>query len=159
MLDGQPLNKTLSGLPLEYRLIELYSRDVGRREAKLVFDVGQGTQDLGFRNEVNILFDCEPAVEVTLEVLDDDGQPTTGHFVFRDMQRPGLSVAVAPAGARLLLSRADLSPQRRERHAAAGQVSRHVRPRPGVSRARAARSTCPTRSRTRRRFASSAGSS
>ena len=82
MIDGQPLNKTLSGLALEYRLIELYSRDVGRREAKLVFDVGQGTQDLGFRNEVNILFDCEPAVEVMLEVLDDDGKPTTGQFVF-----------------------------------------------------------------------------
>ncbi len=99
MLDGQPLNKTLSGLPLEYRLIELYSRDVGRREAKLMFDVGQGTQDLGFRNEVNILFNCEPAVEVTLEVLDDDGQPTTGHFVFRDMQGrvyPSLSRRLAP---------------------------------------------------------------
>ncbi len=99
MLDGQPLNKTLSGFPLEYRLIELYSRDVGRREAKLMFDVGQGTQDLGFRNEVNILFNCEPAVEVTLEVLDDDGQPTTGHFVFRDLRGrvyPSLSRRLAP---------------------------------------------------------------
>jgi hypothetical protein len=82
--DQQPLNKTLSGLALEYRLIELYSRDAGQREAKLVFDVGQGTQDLGFRNEVNMLFDCEPAVQVELEVLDDDGQPTTGQFIIRD---------------------------------------------------------------------------
>ena len=56
-----------------------------------MFDVGQGTQDLGFRNEVNMLFDCEPAVEVTLDVLDDDGQPTTGQFVFRDAQGPRLS--------------------------------------------------------------------
>ena len=71
-------------MPLEYRLIELYSRDVGQREAKLMFDVGQGTQDLGFRNELNVLFHCEPAVHVALEVLDDDGQPTTGQFVFRD---------------------------------------------------------------------------
>lgn len=84
MFGGQPLNKTLSGLPVEYRIIELYSRDVGKREAKLMFDVGQGTQDLGFRNEVNILFDCEPAVEVVLEVFDDDGRPTTGQFVIRD---------------------------------------------------------------------------
>jgi hypothetical protein len=99
MLDGQPLNKGLSGLPLEYRLIELYSRDVGRREAKLVFDVGQGTQDLGFRNEVNILFNCEPAVEVTLEIIDDNDQPTTGHFVIRDTQNrvyPSLSRRLAP---------------------------------------------------------------
>ncbi len=98
-IDGQPLNKTLSGLPLEYRLIELYSRDVGRREAKLVFDVGQGTQDLGFRNEVNILFNCEPAVEVTLEVLDYDGAPTTGHFIIRDEKNrvyPSMSRRLAP---------------------------------------------------------------
>jgi hypothetical protein len=99
MSDGQPLNKTLSGLPLEYRVIELYSRDVGRREAKLVFDVGQGTQDLGFRNEVNILFHCEPAVEVILEVLDTDGQPTTGHFVIKDDKGrvyPAMSRRLAP---------------------------------------------------------------
>ncbi len=99
MVDGQPLNKTLSGLPLEYRIIELYSRDVGRREAKLMFDVGQGTQDLGFRNELNVLFNCEPAVEVTLDVLDDDGKPTTGHFVFRDAKGrvyPAMSRRLAP---------------------------------------------------------------
>jgi hypothetical protein len=82
--DSQPLEKSLSGLKVEYRIIELYSRDVGKREAKLMFDVGQGTQDLGFRNELNLLFDCEPAVEVVLEVIDDDGTPTTGQFVFRD---------------------------------------------------------------------------
>jgi hypothetical protein len=99
MLDGQPLNESLSGLALEYRLIDLYSRDVGRREAKLMFDVGQGTQDLGFRNEMNLLFHCEPAVEVTLEVLDDDGRPTTGNFVFHDTQGrvyPAMSRRLAP---------------------------------------------------------------
>jgi hypothetical protein len=50
----------------------------------LAFDVGQGTQDLGFRNEVNLLFECQPSERVKLEVLDDDGTPTTAHFVFRD---------------------------------------------------------------------------
>jgi len=80
----QPLAKSLSGLALEYRIIELYSRDSGKREAKLAFDVGQGTQDLGFRNEANILFDCVPAVAVRLDILDDDGTPTTGQFIFRD---------------------------------------------------------------------------
>lgn len=86
LFKDQPLEKTLSGLALEYRIIELHSRDVGQREAKLLFDVGQGTQDLGFRNEVNLLFDCQPAVEVVLDVIDDDGAPATGHFVFRDAQ-------------------------------------------------------------------------
>jgi hypothetical protein len=84
LYEGQPLGERLSGLELEYRILELFSRDRGRREAKLAFDVGQGTQDLGFRNEVNLLFECEPSVDVKLEVLDDGGKPTTGQFVFRD---------------------------------------------------------------------------
>jgi hypothetical protein len=84
LYEAQPLNKTLSGLEVEYRVLELSSRDAGRREASLTFDVGQGTQDLGFRSEINVLFNCLPAVSVTLKVIDDDGRPTTGQFVFRD---------------------------------------------------------------------------
>ena len=84
--DNQPLNKTLSGLEVEYRIVQLFSRDRGKREAKLKFDVGQGTQDLGFRNELAVLFECQPAVKVELKILDDDGQPTTGQFVIRDSQ-------------------------------------------------------------------------
>ncbi|MGE3243195.1 MAG: CehA/McbA family metallohydrolase [Pirellulales bacterium] len=84
MYNGQPLSERLSGLPLEYRVIELYSRDRGEREAKLAFDAGQGSQDIGFRNEVNLLFDCHPSHDVKLEVRDEDGTPTTGEFVFRD---------------------------------------------------------------------------
>ena len=80
----QPINKTLSGLSLEYRVIQLYSRDVGKREARLQFDVGQGTQDLGFRNEASILFNCVPAVEVVLGVKDTDGTPTMASFIIRD---------------------------------------------------------------------------
>jgi hypothetical protein len=84
MYNGQPLNATLSGLPLEYRIVQIYSRDAGPREATLSFDAGQGTQDLGFRSDVNILLNCQPAVEVVLEVRDDDGKPTMGQFVIRD---------------------------------------------------------------------------
>ena len=82
--NSQPLTKTLSGLALEYRIVQLYSRDAGKRDAKLSFDVGQGTQDLGFRNEVSLLFDCKPARKVTLKVLDENGKPTTAGFEFRD---------------------------------------------------------------------------
>ena len=99
LFDRQPLAKTLSGLTLEYRVIQLFSRDSGKREAKLIFDVGQGTQDLGFRSEINILFDCAGAVRLKLDVLDDDGQPTTGHFTFRDSQGrvyPARSRRLAP---------------------------------------------------------------
>ena len=54
--DDRPLQKTLAGVRLEYRILQLYSRDAGKRAAVLSFDVGQGTQDLGFRAEVPILF-------------------------------------------------------------------------------------------------------
>ena len=80
MFNSPPLTERLSGLPVEYRVIELYSRDRGQREAKLAFDVGQGSQDLGFRSEVNLLFDCRGCVPVKLQVIDDNGAPTTGQF-------------------------------------------------------------------------------
>lgn len=84
MYDKQPLKAELSGLKLEYRIIQLYSRDFGRREAMLGFHVGQGTQDLGFRNAVPILFQSVSAVEVVLDIKDFDGTPTTASFVIRD---------------------------------------------------------------------------
>ncbi len=56
MHDERPLTPNLSGLAVDYRLLQVYSRDRGKREAKFAFDVGQGTQDHGFRNEVPILF-------------------------------------------------------------------------------------------------------
>ena len=84
MFSKPPLKEGLSGLDLEYRIIQLFSRDSGKREVTLGFNVGQGTQDIGFRNEVPILFNCLPAVEVTFNVLDFDGEPTTASFTIRD---------------------------------------------------------------------------
>lgn len=82
--EERPLKPTLSGLELEYRIVQLYSRDSGKREALLGFNVGQGTQDIGFRNEVPILFQSSPSVAVTLRVKDVDGSPVMGQFVIRD---------------------------------------------------------------------------
>lgn len=84
--NKQPLKNELSGLALEYRVLSLYSRDAGEREAKLEFNIGQGTQELGLRSEADLLFHCAPAREVKLHVLDEHGQPTTGMFIFRDLQ-------------------------------------------------------------------------
>ncbi|MGI9471174.1 MAG: CehA/McbA family metallohydrolase [Rubripirellula sp.] len=86
MLNRQPMKPRLSGLNLEYRVVLLFSRDAGKREALLAFNIGQGTQDIGFRNSVPILFDCENAVDVTLRVKDVDGSPTTAAFVIKDSQ-------------------------------------------------------------------------
>jgi hypothetical protein len=81
MFNKPPLKPALSGLELEYRVIQLYSRDAGKREARISFNVGQGTQDIGFRNDVDILFNCLPTAEVTLRVFDEHGKPTTASFV------------------------------------------------------------------------------
>ena len=81
---NQPLKRELSGLGIEYRVISLYSRDAGKREAKVAFNVGQGTQDIGFRNDVDLLFTAKPSVDVTLRVKDVDGKPTTAGYVIRD---------------------------------------------------------------------------
>ncbi len=86
MVNKQPMRERLSGLELEYRILQLYSRDAGKREAKLAFDVGQGSQDLGFRSEIDILFTALPATKVTLRVFDTDGKPTTASFVIKDGQ-------------------------------------------------------------------------
>lgn len=83
-LNRQPMKVHLSGLELEYRILQIYSREAGKREAKLAFDVGQGSQDLGFRNETDVLFTINPSAKVTLRVLDWDDKPTTGSFLIRD---------------------------------------------------------------------------
>ena len=86
MVTSQPMTKTLSGLPVEYRILQLYSRDAGQREATLSMHVGQGTQDLGFRSEVPILFTCRPSVEIPLVIRESDGTPTTCSLLVKDMQ-------------------------------------------------------------------------
>ena len=52
-------NERLSGAPLEFRTVRLWSCDAGKRAAVLAFGVGQGTQDLGFRSDVLMLFDVK----------------------------------------------------------------------------------------------------
>jgi hypothetical protein len=84
MFTSQPLTANLSGLKVEYALALIHSSEAGKREATLGFDVGQGSQDLGFRGEVPILFTIRPAIAVKLSITDHDGQPTVGRFTFRD---------------------------------------------------------------------------
>lgn len=86
LFDAPPMTSNLSGLEVEYAIALIYSSEAGKREATLVFDIGQGTQDLGFRAEVPVLFDVRPAVTVKLDVKDFDGTPTTARLTFTDAQ-------------------------------------------------------------------------
>lgn len=82
-----PMQATLSGLQTEYFIIQLYSRDAGKRAARFSFNCGQATQDIGFRNETDILFQCLPSQKIKLEVLDENNQPTTASFIIKDKQQ------------------------------------------------------------------------
>lgn len=84
LAEAAPMQTNLSGLRLEYRIVSLYSRYVGKREAKFTFDVGQGTQDLGSRSETDVLFNCLPSQPITLRILDELNRPTTGCLVIKD---------------------------------------------------------------------------
>lgn len=86
MFESPPMTSNLSGLEVEYAIALIYSSEAGKREATLTFDIGQGTQDLGFRAEVPVLLDVRPAVTVKLEVKDFDGTPTTARLTFTDAQ-------------------------------------------------------------------------
>lgn len=81
---NRPLLPNLSGLDLEYVVVQVYSKEAGRREAEIGFNVGQGTQDIGFRNTIPVLFEIRPAVKVILEVKDHDGTPAMASFLITD---------------------------------------------------------------------------
>jgi len=84
LYENRPLTKNLTGIPVEYKVLQVYTDEVGPREAKLGFHVGQGSQDIGYRNAVTLLFDCQPSVKVKFRVKDDDGGPAMASFVIRD---------------------------------------------------------------------------
>lgn len=84
MFTSPPMTTHLSGLAVEYALALIYTSESGQREATIGFDVDQGTQDLGFRGEVPILFDVRAAVPVKLRIRDEDGSPTAARLVFKD---------------------------------------------------------------------------
>jgi hypothetical protein len=88
MFSDPPLTPHLSGLAVEYAILLASASETGRREATIGFDIGQGTQDLGFRGETPVLFEIAPAVPVPLVIRDFDGvMPTTARLTVQDSQR------------------------------------------------------------------------
>jgi hypothetical protein len=90
MFAGQPLVRDLSGLELEYRIVQVYCRDSGRKEAMLRFNLNEGKKPIASGQPLRIDFESAPAVLVRLHVIDDDGQsqrdgrPIVAAFTFRD---------------------------------------------------------------------------
>jgi hypothetical protein len=90
MFGSQPLVKELSGLGLEYRIVQLYCRDAGRKEASIRFFLGRGKNELTAATPLPYLFESVPAVLVHLRVRDfdnattRDGRPVVAAFTFTD---------------------------------------------------------------------------
>jgi hypothetical protein len=90
MFNSQPLVRDLSGLELEYRIVQIYCRDSGRKEATLQFNLDQGKKRIVPGQSLRLDFESAPAVLVRLRVMDDDGQsqrdgrPMMAAFTFRD---------------------------------------------------------------------------
>ena len=85
MYIKQPMQAELSGLETEYFIVQLYSRDAGRRAARFTFNTGHTTQDIGFRGQIDVLFNCLPATKVIFKVKDQSGL-TTASFIITDKQ-------------------------------------------------------------------------
>src|SRR5262249_26843557 len=106
IMRSQPLLRDLSGLELEYRVLQIYCRDAGRKEMQLGFELYRNAPDgrgLGTRlatsNRVTFVAESVPAVLVKLQVRDHNGRPTTGSFVVRDrlgLVYPSMSRRLAP---------------------------------------------------------------
>ena len=99
MFDEKPLEPQLSGLELEYRVVTLYSRDRGKREAQLGATVGSGSEDIGFRNRVAVTFTVDPSEPVTFRVRDERGRPAVASVLIEDERGriyPARSKRLAP---------------------------------------------------------------
>jgi hypothetical protein len=85
MFNAQPLVRHLSGLEVEYRLLQVSCRDAGRKEAMLGFSLWRdgARKPAVVSKQVAFLFESVPAVVVKLRVR-EDGKPVMGSFVFRD---------------------------------------------------------------------------
>jgi hypothetical protein len=97
MYEEPPLGVTLSGAPVEYRVVQLYSRDRGQRDVVLnsytLTDLhtparAQVTAWIAkeFPRGAHLKFTCLPSYDVTLNVLDTDGVGCMAALIIKDHQ-------------------------------------------------------------------------
>lgn len=65
IVDSPLTSVFLTGAESEYKVIELFVREAGLKEVRLTANVGQGTQDLGFRATADLLINARPRTSVT----------------------------------------------------------------------------------------------
>jgi len=79
-----PLQPKLSGSELEYAVLQIYTREQGKRTAKLGFEMGNGQGKMKLENAIDIEFDIQPAIKVVFDVKDEDNRPTIASFIITD---------------------------------------------------------------------------
>ena len=95
LYQNPPLSKNLSGLGLQYAILQVYSRDEGDHSMTLSFNIGtlqsSGTGSVpfvpanpGMRGETKLNFAVGPAIPVKLKITDEDGSPTAVRLLVRD---------------------------------------------------------------------------
>jgi hypothetical protein len=109
MYEAPPLGSTLSGAPLEYRVVQLYSRDRGQRD--IVLNSYTTTTTSGSESDANawtarqfprgavLTFECLPSHNVVLNVLDASGVSCMAALIIKDGQGriyPLQSMRLAP---------------------------------------------------------------
>ncbi|GJM30909.1 MAG: hypothetical protein DHS20C17_35440 [Cyclobacteriaceae bacterium] len=95
-----PAKQNLTGLEVNYGVVFVTCNQSGKREATLSFDVGQGTQDIGFRSDLPILFNSLPIKDLEIEqITDQTGDDLMAGLIIRDQNGqifPGQTNRVSP---------------------------------------------------------------
>lgn len=74
----------LSGMPVEYCVVQLYSRDHGQRRGELTVYTLSKSGDLGGNGHCALEFQCLPARIIKLGVLDVDGRGCVAALTIKD---------------------------------------------------------------------------
>jgi hypothetical protein len=81
MFEAPPMAPALSGFSIEYRVIEIFSRDQGPRSSD--FHLSTTSNPYGLR-KVRLDFDCLPSRNVGLHILDTDGRGCVASLIIKD---------------------------------------------------------------------------
>ena len=169
MFNNQPLVRDLSGLEVEYPIIQIYCRDGGRKEASLSFGLwrkGDKDKPTAASGSMDVAFDSQPAILVKLHIRDWDGKSRTpsGKPIYASFVITDAEGRVYPATAHRLAPDFNFHPQiyRADGETVslrAGDVRRRLDTQPEYRSGTASRSPPQTRAACRRkRLSSNAGS-
>lgn len=92
-VQSNPLLVRLSGLELEYRVLQLYCRDQGDRQGKLIVKLGSKEAELP------LAIHAKASTPVSFQVRDEKGEPCMGCFEIRDERNrvyPSMAKRLAP---------------------------------------------------------------